>query len=156
MFVGYTQENDKGQEPTVRFRTSTYDMQIKKYIEAEEAIKIVDVQCESCSKSYGCKNCKNLNAPVTAVQLEESQLIRDAINVNTDPNDPNKRIISIEYPVRPGVDLNQQYTDYNSNVEMAKKSSQSLQKRLQKLNLLTEFHEQIIDGLQKGHIIEIN
>ena len=47
MFVGYTQENDKGQEPTVRFRTSTYDMQIKKYIEAEEAIKIVDVQCES-------------------------------------------------------------------------------------------------------------
>ena len=76
MFVGCTKENGKDHEPTVSFRVSTYDTQMKKYIESEEAIKIVDVQCDSCSKSYGCKNCKGLNAPATAMQLEESQLIR--------------------------------------------------------------------------------
>ena len=58
--------------------------------------------------------------------------------------------------MKPGVDLSLQYTDSNSNVSMARKSSQSLQKRLQKLNLLEEFHEQVQDGLNKGHMIELN
>ena len=129
---------------------------MKRYIEAEEAIKIVDVQCDSCSKSYGCKNCKGLNGPATAMQLEESQLIGKAMKVEVDPVDTNKKVISIEHPVKPGVDLSLQYTDSNSNINMAKKSSQSLQKRLQKLNLLKEFHEQVKDGLDKGHIIEID
>ena len=57
-FVGYSQESGKDQEPAVSFRISTYDTQMKKYIEAEEVIKIVDVQCDSCSKSYGSKTAR--------------------------------------------------------------------------------------------------
>ena len=67
------------------------------------------------------------------------------MKVEVDPVDTNKKVISIEYPVKPGDDLSLQYTDSNSNINMAKKSSQSLQKRLQKLNLLKEFHEQVKD-----------
>ena len=80
------------------------------------------------------------------MQLEESQLIRKAMKVEVDPVDMNKRVISINYPVKPGIDLSLQYTDSNSNINMAKKSSQSLQIRLQKLNLLKEFHEQVQDN----------
>ena len=154
IFVGHeglSAENS----PTVNYRISAYDNSLHKYILQEQQVKLSDIKCEVCTKSFDCKGCKDLNSPVTVVQLEESKSIRQAMKVSKDPTDESKFIITIDYPTRDGVSLKDLYTEENSNRAMALKSSESLRNRLSKLNKLQDFHSQIAESIAKGHVAEI-
>ena len=141
--------------PTTNYRISAYDGSLHKYIMQEQQVKLTDIKCEVCTKSFDCKNCKDMNSPVSIIQLEESNAIRQAMKVLEDPTDKCKRIISIEYPTRHGVSLKDLYTEENCNRAMALKSSESLRNRLCKINKLQEFHSQISESVAKGHIAEV-
>ena len=75
IFVGHEGLSDKN-SPTMNYRISAYDGSLHKYIMQEQQVKLSDIKCEVCTKSFDCKGCKDLNIPVTIVQLEESNAIK--------------------------------------------------------------------------------
>ena len=61
--------------------------------------------------------------------------------------------ISLEYPThRP---IHEIYNEKNSNRGMAMAASKSLRRKLLKSGQAEEFHLKVLDGLEKGHMVEV-
>ena len=124
----------------------------KKFIEAEEAIQIEDPKCFSCSKVADCKNCKNLKKPASISELVEGSKMIEKVEVEDNPTGDGTKIVVIDYAFKDDIDPKDIYPPVLANKEMAKKASLNLRKKLEKENILLQFHDQIQEAKSLEHM----
>jgi hypothetical protein len=110
-----------------------------------------DIVCESCNKSQGCPACKQANNPSSIQDMLEDERIKDALIVSPAVDGKSGSKISLEYPIKPEVDLAFLYSANKSNKSMARLSLQALRKKLLKEGKLLDFHKKGMDGVEKQH-----
>ena len=81
--------------------------------------------------------------------LEDAR-IKEALVVRPAVDGKSSSTISLEYPIKPEVDLAYLYSANKSNKSMARISSLNLQKKLLKEGKLLDFHKKVMDCLEKN------
>ena len=99
-------------------------------------------------RSSRCKTCKWLNSHKSLEELQELQLIRDSIA--TIPDDSGRQFIQVDFPFK--IDVPRLFHPTKSNFSQACATTKSLFTKLRKLNLHQEFHNEILSGIEKGHM----
>ena len=138
------------------FRCETIDMSLDQFLRAEKSIPLSDILCDDCDKKSGdCRNCKAARTDSTYKEICEDSIIKKSLKVEpVSGHGQSARFkISLEYPThRP---IHEVYNEKNSNRGMAMAASKSLRRKLLKSGRAEEFHLKVLDGLEKGHMVEV-
>ena len=107
--------------------------------------------CESChNKSRSCDDCTFQNSSLSITEKENLKLLQKNIWLETNPNDPQKKIVKCRYLLKePASKL---YNSRDSNYKLALESSIRLRNKLEKLNLLERYHNQLKEEVESGYI----
>merc|ERR1712055_622513 len=116
----------------------------------EQELAIPDVYCPECTKrSASCLNCRYLASETSPTDQANLNILRNAIRVLVDPENSSKHVIEIDYQFSISPFL--AFRPEISNISLGKATSIALLKRLQKNNLVKEFHTRLMEGMQAGH-----
>ena len=94
-------------------------------------------------------DCRYLASETSPVDQANLNVLRAAMKVLDDPKDKSKHVIEIDYQfsVSPYVAFRPEV----SNINLGKATTIALLKRLQKNDLVKEFHAKMMEGMQLGH-----
>merc|ERR1712082_503616 len=153
LFVGVLTETSTSFSTEVfeseSFRVGTFD--------AEKSVALMDLKCSACILKESCQRCKHTNTPKSIADLEETRMIDESISCVPVPDKKDIWQFELDYPVLPDVNLTEKYQcGANSNKNVAIQSSTNLRKKLERENLLDEFHEQITKALDKGEFLQVS
>merc|ERR1712082_222009 len=121
----------------------------------EQELAIPDVYCPECTvRSASCLNCKYLASETSPTDQMNLNILRESVRAIVDPKNDQKHVIEIDYKFSLSPFLAFRPEISNSNI--AKNTSIALLKRLQKNDLVKEFHTKMTEGMQAGHSIFLN
>ena len=129
--------------------------EFKNFIDCEEQVVIQDVKCEACSKTGGCRQCKDMKNPVSLKELHEAELMKKDIHV-CDVTGEKKRYFKASYTPKEGIDFAKIYDVRLSNEKMARNSSLNLRKKLAKENKLEAFDNQVTESIVLKHMAKVD
>jgi hypothetical protein len=140
IFVGATEGSMKNSNfSTINYSCKTVDSQLRNFLEAENEIKVDDIVTSH-------KGVRVAKKPIThsVQEMLEDARIKEALVVTPGIVDKSKSTISLEYPIKPEIDLAYLYSASKSNKSMARMSSLNLRKKLSKDGKLLDFHKKVI------------
>ena len=107
-----------------------------------------DPKCSSCLKAPQCKQCLNLNLPLSYKEQEEGKVIREHMTFDLE----NKKI-RVDYPVKK--EIYEKFSPEKSNRFIAEKMQTKVKASLERDGLLEAYTEHFLDMEKRGAIKEI-
>ena len=107
--------------------------------------------CENChNKSRSCDDCSFQNTSLSITEKENLKLLQKNIWLETNPKNPEKKIVKCRYLLKEPA--NKLYNFKDSNYKLALESSIRLRNKLEKLNLLERYHNTLKEEVEDGFI----
>ena len=113
----------------------------------QQELAIPDVYCPGCTKrSASCLDCRYLASETSPTDQANLNILRNSIKVLDDPNDSSKHVIEVDYQfsISPFIAFRPEI----SNINLGKATTIALLKRLQKNDLVKEFHAKMMEEIR--------
>ena len=108
--------------------------------------------CKPCQNMVSrCPNCKFLNSTQSIDELSQFKLIKDNIEY-VENEDKVTGYIIFNYPFITKTTFEELYRPHLSNFEAAKTTTKKLFRKLNKINKVQEFHDEILKSIDQNHI----
>merc|ERR1712105_167447 len=92
-----------------------------------------------------------LNSYKSLEEFNELTLIRNSISIL--PQDNGKHIVQVDFPFL--IDTSKFFSPEKSNFKQACATTRSLFSKLRKIHLHNDFHQEILNGIERGHMVLI-
>ena len=124
------------------------DVRRKQFWDGDQLGLNTDPKCSSCLKAPQCKQCLNLNLPLSYKEQEEGKVIREHMTFDLE----NKKI-RVDYPVKK--EIYEKFSPEKSNRFIAEKMQRKVKASLERDGMLEAYTENFLDMEKRGAIKEL-